>query len=206
MHKQAIIYLHGFNSASLDSKGRLLVSKAKLAVLQKFCFDHDIQLITPNVDYRDFESLIEDQLLLCNQLMDQGIQVIFMGSSMGGFASEYLAIKTGCPAVMINPVLSPTALLPKFIGVTANYETGVEYHWGQEECQSYAVFEQALRGSTRTVKRLVLLDMADELLNSELTLKHYQVLGRVIGFSGGSHSFEHMQEAIPELEGLLQSL
>lgn len=206
MNKQAIIYLHGFNSASLDKEGRLLVNKAKLAILQNFCAEHQIKLITPNVDYRDFESLVEDQLLLWNQLLDQGCRVVFMGSSMGGFASEYLGMKTGSPAIMINPVISPTTLLPQFIGVTANYETGISYDWSSEHCQSYQVFEQELRQSNRVFARLVLLDMADELLDSSVSCQHYQCLGEVLSYEGGSHSFEHMQESLPSLKGLLETL
>lgn len=204
MNKQAIIYLHGFNSASLDNEGRLLVRKAKLAVLQEFCRDHQIQLITPNVDYRDFEGLVEDQLLLWNQLLDQGYQVAFMGSSMGGFASEYLAMKTGSPAILINPVIMPTITLKKFIGVTANYETDAAYEWSQENCQIFQELEQELRQSNRILDRLVLLDRGDQLLNANASLLHYQRLGEVLTFEGGSHSFEHMREALASLEGFLK--
>jgi predicted esterase YcpF (UPF0227 family) len=37
-----------------------------------------------------------------NQYLDKSYDVLFMGSSLGGFASEYLAMKTGCKAIMIN--------------------------------------------------------------------------------------------------------
>ena len=206
MNKLAIIYLHGFNSASLDKEGRLLVRKPKLAVLQAFCAENQIELHAPNVDYRDFENLVEDQLLLWNQLFDQGYQIAFMGSSMGGFASEYLAIKTGSPAIMINPVISPTTVLPQFIGVTANRETDTEYQWCLEHCQRYTGFEQELRGSNRVISRLVLLDLEDELLDSSFSRQHYQGLGEVLMFDGGSHSFDHMQEALPSIENLLKQL
>ena len=206
MNKQAIIYLHGFNSASLDKEGRLLVNKPKLAVLQAFCQEQQIKLVAPNVDYRDFEGLVEDQLMAWNQLIDQGFQVVFMGSSMGGFASEYLAMKTGSPAIMINPVISPTNLLPQFIGVTTNAETGINYQWSLEHCHSYSVFEQHLIQSNRVFTRLVLLDMGDELLDSTVSLQHYRSLGQVLNYEGGSHSFEHMQESLPSLKGLFETL
>lgn len=122
--KRAIVYLHGFNSASLDSHGKLLTAKEKLAVLQAFCTERGVLLYAPNLDYRDFQGLIEDLLFEWNQLLDQGYDVVFMGSSMGGFSSEYLAYKTGARAIMINPAVKPSAVLPQFIGVTANFETG----------------------------------------------------------------------------------
>ena len=88
MKKKAIIYLHGFNSASLDIDGNLLTSKEKLFVMQEFCAEKAVLFYTPNVDYRDFQNLVDDLLFEWNQYLDQGYDVIFMGSSMGGFASN----------------------------------------------------------------------------------------------------------------------
>ena len=200
MKKKAIIYLHGFNSASLDLNGNLLISKEKLRVMQEFCSDKGVLFYTPNVDYLDFRSLIDDILFEWNQILDRGYDVIFMGSSMGGFASEYLAMKTGCKAIMINPVLCPSELLTQFIGVTENFETGQSYSWEQPDCQQYLQYEQELASSTQAIDRTILLDMADELLDSEKTLSKYDAVANVVCFEGGSHSFEHMVQALSAVE------
>jgi len=200
MTKKAIIYLHGFNSASLDLNGNLLINKEKLSVMQEFCSKKDVLFLTPNIDYRDFHSLVEDILFEWKQLLDQGYNVVFMGSSMGGFASEYLAMKTGCKAIMINPVLCPSELLTQFIGVTENFETGLPYSWEGENCQQFLQYEQELASSTQVLDRTVLLDMADELLDSEKTRSKYNAVANVLSFEGGSHSFEHMTQALPAVE------
>lgn len=204
MKYQAIIYLHGFNSASQDLNGQLLVQKQKLAVLQAYCEQQQIRLIAPNVSYRHFEDLIEDQLLTWNQLLDQGVEAVFMGSSMGGFASEYLGMRTGSPAIMINPVIYPTELLPQFIGVNTNNETGESYDWQMSDCLLYRDFENELRSSKRGFSRLVLLDQADELLDAMHALDFFQSQADVVCFSGGSHAFEHMQEALTYIERVLE--
>ncbi len=200
MTKKAIIYLHGFNSASLDVHGELLVSKDKLQVMHDFCTQHDIVFFTPNVDYRDFKTIVEDMLFEWNQFLDRGYDVVFMGSSMGGFSSEYLALKTGCCAIMINPALSPSSLLPQFVGVEANYETGQPYQWQQSHCEQYIPYEQELAASEQSIKRTLLLDMADELIDAQMTLEKYRDRARVETFQGGSHSFEHMREALSMVE------
>ena len=197
--KKAIIYLHGFNSASLDLNGNLLTNKDKLLVMQTFCTEHDILFYTPNVDYRDFQNIVEDLLFEWNQFLDQGYDVVFMGSSMGGFTSEYMALKTGAKAIMINPAISPTALLPQFIGVTQNYETGQPYQWDETHCQQYLQYEQALANTDQQLDRTILLDMGDELLDAEKTLLTYQSNAHVLTFAGGSHSFEHMRAALPTI-------
>ena len=198
--KKAIIYLHGFNSASLDLDGNLLISKDKLLVMREFCIQKDILFYTPNVDYQDFEGLVEDMLFEWNQYLDQSYDVAFMGSSMGGFASEYLAMKTGCKAIMINPAITPSELLPQFIGVTENYETRQPYHWGQSHCDQYRRYEKELEITNQTIDRTILLDMADDLIDAKNTLSKYQEKSNVVTYDGGSHSFEHIREALPIIE------
>lgn len=205
MKKTAIIYLHGFNSASIGVDGKLLISKEKLRVMQEFCAENDVVFFTPNVDYRDFQSLVEDILFEWNHYQYQGYDVVFMGSSMGGFTSEYLAMKTGGTAVMINPVISPSALLVQFIGVTENYETGQPYQWEQYHCDQYLNYEQELANSNRQIDRIILLDMADELIDSEKTRSLYEAKANVVAFEGGSHSFEHMRQALPFIERVIFS-
>lgn len=203
MKKKAIIYLHGFNSASLDLNGKLLTNKEKLLVMQDFCSEKGIVFLTPNVDYRDFQNLVEDMLFEWNQFLDQGYDVIFMGSSMGGFGSEYLAMKTGSKAIMINPAICPSALLPQFIGVTENFETGQPYQWDSTHCQQYRQYEQELAANSQPLDRTVLLDMADELLDAEKTRAKYQAIANVVTFDGGSHGFEHIKPALPIIENVL---
>lgn len=203
MKKKAIIYLHGFNSASLDIDGNLLTSKEKLFVMQEFCAQKAVLFYTPNVDYRDFQNLIDDLLFEWNQYLDKGYDVIFMGSSMGGFASEYLAMKTGRHAIMINPAIRPSELLRQFIGVTENYETGLPYHWDHNHCEQYLRYEQELTDNHQVIDRTILLDKADELIDSEKTLSKYQAIANVVTFDGGSHGFEHMRQALPVIERII---
>jgi len=166
---------------------------------------HAIELWAPNVDYGDFEGLIEQCLYQYNQWLDQGIRVVFMGSSMGGFASDYLSMKTGSPAIMINPVLRPSELLTRFVGINANAETGEPYAWQLPDCEQYHAYEAELRQSNRSRILLVLLDDGDQLLDAQITSKHYQVMAEVISFAGGSHAFEHMREALPAIQQVLDA-
>lgn len=201
--KKVIIYLHGFNSASLDLEGNLLISKEKLRVMQDFCEQKNILFYTPNVDYRDFEGIVEDMLFQWNQYLDQSYDVVFMGSSMGGFTSEYLAMKTGCKAIMINPAIKPSELLPQFTGVTENYEIAQPYQWQQSDCEQFNVYEKDLENSQQLINRTILLDMADELIDSDKTLALYNDKANVVTYEGGSHGFEHIEDALPVIEKVI---
>ncbi|NOQ64233.1 MAG: hypothetical protein GQ582_06955 [Methyloprofundus sp.] len=201
--KKAIIYLHGFNSASLDLAGNLLTNKEKLVVLQAYCEQKGVLFYAPNIDYRDFEGLVEDLLFQWNQYLDQAYDVIFMGSSMGGFTSEYLAMKTGAKAVMINPAIVPSELLPQFIGVTENYETKQAYQWVQSDCEQYLVYEKELVMSKQAIDRTIFLDMEDELIDSKNTLLAYQDKANIVCYDGGSHGFEHIKQALPIIDRVI---
>lgn len=203
MMKKAIIYLHGFNSASLNLEGELLTNKEKLLVLQQFCLQKNILFYTPNVDYRDFAGIVEDILFQWNQFLDQSYDVVFMGSSMGGFASEYLAMKTACKAVMINPAITPSELLPQFIGVSENHETGQPYQWEQHHCEQYKAYENELKSNSQHIDRTIFLDMADELIAAEKTVSIYKEKATVVSYEGGSHSFEHIKQALPIIHELV---
>ncbi len=205
MRNKALIYLHGFNSASVDAAGDLLIGKEKLRVLQEFCAQKEIVLDAPNVDYRDFREIVEEMLVRWNQHLDRGFDVVFMGSSMGGFSSEYLAMKTGAPAIMINPAIAPSELLTQFIGVAQNFETGLPYHWAREHCEQYRQYEAELANGERTLARTVLLDRGDELLDAEKTLAKYRDIAQVEAYDGGSHAFEHMGQALPIVERVVFS-
>ena len=205
MSKKAIIYLHGFNSASLDVNGNLLTNKEKLVVMQDFCLKNDVVFSSPNVDYRDFANIIEDVLYQWHQLLDLGFEVFFMGSSMGGFASEYLALKTASKAIMINPAINPSVLLTQFIGVEANAETGEPYEWQLSHCQQYLEYERAIANHQHKADLTVLLDLADALIDAKKTREEYHTKANVVCFNGGSHSFEHIQQALPVIERVIFS-
>jgi len=51
--------------------------------------------------------------------------------------------------------------------------------------------------------RTILLDMADELIDSENTLSIYKDKANVVSYNGGSHGFEHIRQALPVIDRLI---
>ncbi len=204
--KKAIIYLHGFNSASLDLSGNLLTSKQKLVVLDRFSKEKQIKFCTPNIDYRSFENVIRYLTELFEDFKSKDFNVLFMGSSLGGYTSEYMAMKTQSKAIMINPAISPSELLTQFIGVSENFELNEPFDWSMAHCEQYISYEKELNKQLNNkISRTILLDMADELIDSSKTLEKYQQIADVITFPGGSHRFEHIEEALSAIDKVIDS-
>ncbi|NOR71367.1 MAG: hypothetical protein GQ532_17010 [Methylomarinum sp.] len=173
-------------------------------MLERFCQQHKIKFYTPNVDYRYFEQVINDLTKSFLNIEAEGYQVLFMGSSLGGFTSEYMAIKTQRKAIMINPAIEPAELLVQFIGVSENFELKQPYDWTQAHCDQYRFYENALKqASVKSISRTILLDMADEFIDSFKTQQKYQQFTEIIAYEGGSHSFEHIEDALSVIEKVI---
>ena len=70
----------------------------------------------------------------------------------------------------------------------------------------HRAYEDALKElSESQVFRLILLDMADEVIDSSITLEKYQEIAKVVTFEGGSHGFEHIEEALPVIKDAIYS-
>ena len=101
-----LLYLHGFRSSPQSAKARKVAAR--------------VQADCPGVTWwcpqlppspRDAAALIE-----------QGIadwprgQMAVCGSSLGGFYATWVAERTGCRAVVLNPAIDPARDLSRYIG------------------------------------------------------------------------------------------
>ena len=162
-------YLHGFAS-------RFDITSDKLKTLAKLgpVYGHDI-------DYtQGAEDVIEDSLEVNPDLL--------VGTSMGGWLAGVLGAESGVPFVAINPVTDPAHTLRHWIGQGVDHQ-GQAYQLTDEVVSSYYPFTHHGSG-------IVLLDQGDELLPWKDTVGALGDYFPVHSFEGGSHRFEHMEEAL----------
>jgi len=172
-----ILYIHGFGS-QVDPNGDKQVALRKIANVAAFAPDYS----------QGYEKVLADVEPLLQQAD------LLIGTSMGGFLVSRLSEFTGKPFVAINPVLAPSAILGKYIGSHLDHY-GRPFTLTADTANGYPDFLPSARG-------MVLLDMADELLDSQATLDALGPQMTVHTFAGGSHRFSHMEEALPLIQGL----
>ncbi|GGP50675.1 UPF0227 protein [Shewanella algicola] len=178
MHsKIVILYIHGFGSR-FDPQSDKVKALSYLG---------EVKGIT--VDYTSMPSLIEKQLM--NACTDFQVDLI-VGTSLGGYWANRIGAQIGVPFVSINPAISPNVTLQKYIGFGQTYY-GENYELTPEAVDAYTDFSAQGCG-------LILLDMADELLDSVATNSQLKDQFKVHCFEGGTHRFSHMNEAIPIIE------
>jgi predicted esterase YcpF (UPF0227 family) len=180
-----VIYLHGFNSA-FDPDNVKVRALAQVYQLHPLTYD----------SFAPFDEVMEFLTTQADSLGAAGLKVV--GTSLGGFFAAHLASRLGLPAVVINPCYDPHAMLDKYVGQEfPNFKTGVVRTLTPATGRSYAGRSVANLGFQQAP--LVLLDAADELLDSAATARE---LGHfpVHVFPGGSHRFEHIEAALPVID------
>ncbi|MEW8324759.1 MAG: YqiA/YcfP family alpha/beta fold hydrolase [Candidatus Thiodiazotropha taylori] len=193
-----IVYLHGLNSAG---------SSGKAAFLRQALPGIDVISPTYPAHIADLAvARLSDEL---NRLLTERGRPdeprLLVGSSMGGFYGAWLAQRLGFHhLVMINPALQPWQLLQQVVGWQLNEALGRGYYLSSRmvsDTRRYHTPAEAL-----AIPTTVLVDKGDELIDYRLAQEVYGDKVTMHCFEGGSHTFEHMQEAAAIIEQIHQSV
>ena len=192
-----IVYLHGFNSAYNPYSD-------KIAALSKL--DNVYPL---SYDSFDTYNNILDGILVATKHLEN---LVFVGTSLGGFYAANAASAFGVPCVLINPVVlgsfvQNNALFIKDVPMT-NFVTGDINTVTQTMIDSYESLDIAQLNYE--YKPLLLLDAGDELIDSFYTFLHLTRKKDIISkssecYPGGSHRFDHIDLALPSIESYLNN-
>lgn len=191
-----IVYLHGFNSGG---------SSAKATWLRRHL--PDIEVLAPTYPAHIADAApqtIRDYVAQARRERPQDKKLLLIGSSMGGFWARYLAAELGAGMALINPAMHPEIDLLRVVGPNRNEATGEEYVLTAKQVQALSRYK--LPHCDPTVPTLVLLDEADEVIDYRDAEAFYRDGARVIVYPGGSHRFEHLPEALPEILRLYHTL
>ena len=186
-----LLYLHGFRSSPLSAKA------VKMAAA--------VQALHPAVHW------------WCPQLPPSPRQAMAMlmagiagwpqgsmavvGSSLGGFYATWIAARTGCPAVLLNPAVHPARDLASHIGEQSAWHSPQETFFFQPE------FVQELRDLdagtlSRPERFYTLIAKGDELLDwREMSARYAGSQGQLL--EGGDHALSDFDT---HLEGVLRFL
>lgn len=193
-----IVYLHGLNSAG--SSGKAAVLRASLP---------ELQIISPtypaHTAAKAVERLTDSLLPLLEEDRHADEPRLMVGSSMGGFYGAWLARRLHFHhLVMINPALVPWELLLQVVGWQYNQAQDERYYLSPEMVA--ATREYAVEPGPDGVPTTLLLDKGDELIDYRIAEGRYRGIGDIHCFEGGSHTFEHMEEAVGIIAGIHRSL
>jgi len=192
-----IVYLHGLNSAGSSHKAAVL--RERLAPIEVISPTYPAQSAAQAV-----ASLTQQLSALWEERGDDTPRVL-VGSSMGGFYGAWLGRRLGFDhLVLINPALRPWELLVQVEGWQYNAAKDERYYLSAEMVAATRAF--ASEPSQLGLPATLLHDKGDELIDYRQAVDAYDGLADIRLFEGGSHGFEHMDEAVAIIGGIHRSL
>ncbi len=190
-----ILYLHGFSSAAASHKANAL--QQQLAPTPFTILDYASHQPVSAV------ATINTAIETIHQ-RHPGEQLALMGSSLGGYYAQYLAATRDDidKVVLINPALDPQPPLKPWIGTNTNMVNGEQFVFSHENWEQLARYDVV--GSEIQTPTLLLLDAGDTVIPVRYAIDKYrQLTGKTVVYPGGSHSFDHLAEALPEIRHFL---
>tara|TARA_B110000503_G_scaffold141499_1_gene235265 strand:+ start:707 stop:1303 length:597 start_codon:yes stop_codon:yes gene_type:complete len=185
-----IAYLHGYNSYYDSPKNDKVKDKVK--ALKRLG-----RVVGLGIDYNVDGAVVIDEV--CDWAIKEDVDLV-VGCSMGGWLASHVGSRLGVPAVMLNPVISPSISLKKYIEVP---EGELDYGGYPMRAIDRSVVE-AYPAISKKAWGLVLLEKGDNVLNyknSESILSKYY---KVIVSDGGSHRYESLEDRLEDIEYLVE--
>ena len=177
-----LLYLHGFRSSPLSAKAVKMAAavQALHPAVHWWC---------PQLPPSPRQAI---EMLMAGSAGWPQASMAVVGSSLGGFYATWIAARTGCPAVLLNPAVQPARDLARHIGVQSAWHSPQETFFFQPE------FVQELReldaGTLSRPERFyTLIAKGDELLDwREMSARYAGSQGQLL--EGGDHALSDFDE------------
>ena len=189
MPSTLVVYLHGFRSSPRSSKAVLTGDAIKaLSTANNPMEWYCPQLLASPKDSMDMvirhiEASTHDRLVV-------------IGSSLGGYYTNYLAEKFGCKAVALNPAVRAPKELALHVGMLTSYDTNEPYDFRPE----YIDELKALQVEAISNPSLYFLIAAkgDELLDWQEMVDFYKGSEQLV-LEGGDHGISDYPVHLPKV-------
>ncbi len=125
MTKTLLVYLHGFRSSPRSSKA-VMTGEAIKALSS---IDHSYEWYCPQLLASPKQSM---QMVTSHIDQSNADQIIVIGSSLGGFYTNYLAEKYQCKGIALNPAVYAARELEPHVGMMTEYDSDKPFDFKAE--------------------------------------------------------------------------
>ena len=179
-----LIYLHGFRSSPDSFKARMLAHR--MAELGR-----GADFVCPQLP----PSPLEAARLLEASIAPTAADTL-VGSSLGGFYATWLAERSGCRAVLLNPAVNPARDLRDYDGPRTMYHSGEPFDFRPEYVDELRALEVA--AITEPQRYLLIAAMGDELLDWREMVARYPGVRQLV-IPGSDHGLSDFAEYIDQV-------
>ena len=181
-----ILYFHGFKSSSDSSKAQ---------EFKKFIENKTSQtkIIIPNLE----DDFIEAHKQIETLIDKNSTNILYMGSSLGGYYALYFAQLYKSKSVLINPAIAPLNDFEIHLGKNENYATGNKFTISKDDISYIRSLHH--KKILEPKNNLILLESGDEILNYVESSSYFK--GSYIDiFYGGNHSYTSIKEKFTKIK------
>ncbi len=181
-----ILYLHGFRSSPLSFKAQAAAEYMRRHGLEN-------HFSCPQLPESPGASVMLASQLIKGHDPDS---ITLIGSSLGGYYANWLAEKTGCRAVLLNPVIDPWHVKA---GMVLPPEMPELAEW-QKDREKYAaeLRELQVHEITRPERYFLIAATGDALLDYRQMSAHYKDSRQII-IDGSDHSLMEFPDYLDEI-------
>jgi len=191
-----IVYLHGFGSTGSSPKVDALRERfgSEQVVSPDLPFD-------PSEVHKLIDSIVQD--FLNKRKPDE--KLVFVGTSLGAFYSNFFGHLYDCPVVLVNPSVYPNETLAARLGSNHNYVTGDEFFVSLAHLTDLDLMRKYLVDNYSGVLVNLFLAKDDDVIPYDVALAAYKYPAFVKVTEDGGHRFnDYWNLVIDRIEELIQ--
>lgn len=189
MAKTLLVYLHGFRSSPRSSKAVMTGNAVRAISTEHEAYEfycpqllaspkQSMDMVTAYIDQANFDRLV------------------VVGSSLGGFYTNFLAEKYGCKAVALNPAVRAARELAPHVGMMTSYDSDEPFDFRPEyieELQALQVEKISIPG-----RYFLMAAKGDELLDWKEMVEFYDGAKQLV-LEGSDHGIADYADHLPNV-------
>jgi len=189
MSTTLLVYLHGFRSSPRSSKA----VKTGLAVKALSSKENLIEWYCPQLHASPKQSMD----MVTNYIDQSGAdKIVIIGSSLGGFYTNYLAEKYACKAIVLNPAVRAARELAPHVGMLTSYDNDEPFDFRSEYIDELKVLQ--VEKITSPDRYFLIAAKGDELLDWREMVKFYGGSHQLV-LEGSDHGIADYDNHLPKV-------
>lgn len=195
MTKTLLVYLHGFRSSPRSSKA-VMTGEAIKALSS---IDHSYEWYCPQLLASPKQSM---QMVTSHIDQSNADQIIVIGSSLGGFYTNYLAEKYQCKGITLNPAVYAARELEPHVGMMTEYDSDKPFDFKVEYIDELRTLQVEKISEPR--RYFLIAAKGDELLDWKEMVAFYSGAKQLV-LEGSDHGIADYADHLPKVLEFIQN-
>jgi predicted esterase YcpF (UPF0227 family) len=189
MNSLLVVYLHGFRSSPGSSKARMTGEAISIRIAQ----GESIEWYCPQLLASPQESM---DMVTHHIERVNAKRIAVIGSSLGGFYTNWLCEQYDCRGVVLNPAVRAGRELAPYVGMLTAYDSDEPFDFRPEYIDELNRLQ--IESITKPERYLLIAATGDELLDWQEMSTFYKGAGQII-IPGSDHGIHNYSEYVDDV-------